>query len=209
MDTTLSIEVRPTEPHEYRATSNVKAAALLQQLSTPERFADQLPTWEITSSMSAWDGDRCVGHASQFLIETTVPGGERLPTGGITRVGVLPTHRRLGLARRLMGALIDDALDRQLAMLSLRTSETMIYGRFGFGVAGDFATAEINARAARPQADDPDIEASVAAISSAYLGGRSWHDLVAVGEASAHPDAAERADDLFITGRQPVCGSFF
>ena len=58
-----------------------------------------------------------------------MPGGATLPTSGVTRVGVLPTHRRRGLARRLMERLLTEAHARGQVLASLRASETAIYPR--------------------------------------------------------------------------------
>ena len=57
-----------------------------------------------------------------------------------------------------MRALIDDARARRLVLMSLRASEAVIYGRFGFGVAGDHAVVSI----------DP---ARVAPLRGASMGG--------------------------------------
>ena len=83
-------------------------------------------------------------------VDTTLPGGARLPTAAITRVGVLPTHRRQGVGKQLMERLVVDARERGRMLASLRATEAVIYPRFGFGVAGENASAVIDARRARP-----------------------------------------------------------
>ena len=79
-----------------------------------------------------------------------MPGGATLPTSGVTRVGVLPTHRRRGLARRLMERLLTEAHARGQVLASLRASETAIYPRYGFGLAGEAAETIVDPRAAVP-----------------------------------------------------------
>jgi predicted acetyltransferase len=143
-------EVRTTRPEEYRATADAFCLALLTAPPNDEQWERSAPSWDEMISYSAWDGDRCVGHAGQFLVDTTVPGGTRLPTAAVTRVGVMSSHRRQGLATGLMRALVDDAATRGLALMSLRASETTIYGRYGFGMAGDFAAADLVPERARP-----------------------------------------------------------
>lgn len=54
-----------------------------------------------------------------------------------------------------------------------------------------------------------DIVVDITALSAAYLGSTSWHDLVAAGDATASPDAIERADALFVHRPQAFCGSHF
>ena len=140
----MSIVVRRTEPHEYRLAANAFMVALMEAPATDEQWERSLPSWQDAPSFSAWDGDTCVGHGSHDLVDTTVPGGSRLSTSAVTRVGVLPTHRRRGIGTGLMQALIDDARQRDLVLMSLRASEATIYGRYGFGVAGEFCSATID-----------------------------------------------------------------
>ena len=140
----MSIVVRRTEPNEYRLAANAFMVALMEAPATDEQWERSLPSWQDAPSFSAWDGDTCVGHGSHDLVDTTVPGGRRLSTSAVTRVGVLPTHRRRGIGTGLMEALIDDARQRDLVLMSLRASEATIYGRYGFGVAGEFCSATID-----------------------------------------------------------------
>jgi len=146
----MTIEVRATKPDEFRRASNAVSAALLFPPHDDESWERARPSWDEQSSTSAWDGELCVGHASQFFVETTVPGGARLLTGAVTRVGVLPTHRRRGIATGLLDALIAEAVQRKAVLMSLRASEAVIYGRYGFGMAGEFTEIEIDTARARP-----------------------------------------------------------
>ena len=123
----MAIEVRRTRPDEYRAASNTVATALMFPPHDDESWERTQPSWDESSSFSAWDGDLCVGNASQFFVDTTVPGGRRVATGAVTRVGVLPTHRRRRVASSLMEALIAEARQREAVLMSLRASEAVIY----------------------------------------------------------------------------------
>lgn len=147
-DTTISI--RATEPDERRAAANAVRVALLDNPPDDEQWAKHEGRWQSLRSFSAWDGDRCVGHVGSFDTDTTVPGGGHLATIAITSAGVLPTHTRQGVFRRLMDALIADAAGDGIALASLRASEATIYGHFGFGMAGDALTATIDVARARP-----------------------------------------------------------
>lgn len=146
----MTVDIRVTHPDEYRAAADVFCTALMLAPPNDADWERIRPSWDEMPSWSAWDGDRCVGHAGQFLVDTTVPGGVRLPTGAVSRVGVLPTHRRRGIATRLMQTLVADASERGLALMSLRASETTIYERFGFGMGGDVCRAEVDPFRARP-----------------------------------------------------------
>lgn len=147
----MTIEFRATQPDEYRRAAEVVTTALM---AAPPSDADWdergHASWADMPSYTAWDGDRCVGHVGHFLVETVVPGGARLGTGAVSRVGVLPTHRRRGIAKGLMHELIADAERRGLPLMSLRASEATIYERFGFGLAGEFCAIDLIPARATP-----------------------------------------------------------
>jgi len=144
------IEIRTTRPDEYRTASGTVATALLFAPPDDETWEKQGPSWEGTDSLSAWEDGRCVGHAGAYPVDTVVPGGRRIATAAVSRVGVLPTHRRQGLASRLLRQVLTDAVGRGQALASLRASEAVIYGRFGFGIAGRASEITLDAVAARP-----------------------------------------------------------
>ena len=147
----MTIEFRATQPDEYRRAAEVVAAALMSAPPNDAQWDERgRASWTEMPSYSAWDGDRCVGHVGHFLVETVVPGGARLGTGAVSRVGVLPTHRRRGIAKGLMHELIADADRRGLPLMSLRASEATIYERFGFGLAGEFCGIDLIPRQAAP-----------------------------------------------------------
>lgn len=145
-----AIDVRRTTPDEYRAAGAAMASALMFPPATDEQWAQRAASWDQTVSYSAWRDGTCVGHASYFTFDTVVPGGARLATAGITRVGVQTTARRQGVASRLLRSLIDQSVADGLALASLRASEATIYARFGFGVAGAYTSVKITPHRARP-----------------------------------------------------------
>ena len=144
------IEVRATAPEELRAAARVVSTALLQAPHDDASWEKSEPSWRDCDSLSAWDGARCVGHAGGYRVETVVPGGARVPTSAVTRVGMLSTHRRLGVGRQLMTRLLEEARARGQLLASLRASEAVIYARYGFGVAGEACEVTLDPRAARP-----------------------------------------------------------
>ena len=85
-----------------------------------------------------------------FRFDSTVPGGARVPTAGVTRVGVVPTHTRRGLLTQLMHQLLRDSGERGNTLATLHASETTIYRRFGFGLATDAVAAMVTTRQTRP-----------------------------------------------------------
>jgi predicted acetyltransferase len=103
-----------------------------------KRFARVLPVERV---YAAWEGGRAVGGLGALPLQLTVPGG-RVPAAGVTVAGVLPTHRRRGLLRAMMRALLDSCRTGGESVAYLWASEDTIYGRFGFGLAS--FTAEID-----------------------------------------------------------------
>ena len=146
------IEIRVTAPEEYRAANATVSTALMHAPPSDETWEkpNRIASWERSDSLSAWAGDRCVGHVAGFRFDTLVPGGAWLPTSGVTRVGVLASHRRRGVMRGLLVRLLTEAAERGQVLASLRASETRIYQRFGFGLAGYSAEATMSSRDALP-----------------------------------------------------------
>ena len=102
-----------------------------RDLERAERFSRNLP---FERMHAAFDGDRIVGGAGAFPFQLTVPGGP-VACGGVTVVGVLPTHRRRGVLTAMMRAQLEDIRDRREPIAALWASEEPIYRRFGYGLA--------------------------------------------------------------------------
>ncbi|MEV4538266.1 GNAT family N-acetyltransferase [Asanoa sp. NPDC049518] len=102
----------------------------------PAVLAVERPLHDPARGLVAVDGDAIVGAAASFDREMAVPGGA-LPCAHVTGVGVLPTHRRQGILRRMMERQLRDvsAAGRE-PIAALWASETAIYPRFGYGAAG-------------------------------------------------------------------------
>jgi predicted acetyltransferase len=103
-----------------------------------ERLTRVLPAQRV---YAAREGDRVVGGLGAFPFHLTVPGG-RVPAAGVTVAGVLPTHRRRGVLRAMMRALLGACYKQGEPVAYLWATEDTIYGRFGFGLAS--FTAEMD-----------------------------------------------------------------
>lgn len=102
--------------------------------------------------LGAFEHGRQIATAAVYGFELTIPGGE-LPMGGVTWVGVLPSHRRRGVMTELMRRQLHDLHERGEPLAGLWASESAIYGRFGYGIAaptfalsGDTRTFEFRGR---------------------------------------------------------------
>jgi predicted acetyltransferase len=103
--------------------------------ATEERIARFSRILPVERMLAAREGGETVGGAGSIPFELSVPGAS-VPTAGVTVVGTYPTHRRRGVLRSLMRALLDDAHARGEPLAALWASEETIYGRYGFGIAG-------------------------------------------------------------------------
>jgi predicted acetyltransferase len=93
---------------------------------------------ELDRTIAAFDGGDIVGTAGAFSFDMALPGGSTLPVAGVTAVSVRSTHRRRGVLRRMMAHQLDDVAARGEPIAVLTASETIIYGRFGYGLASQY-----------------------------------------------------------------------
>ena len=115
--------------------------------------------WEADRSTVATDDGQLVGHTGTFSFRMTVPGAQ-VPVGGVTLVGVRPTHRRRGILRDLMRAQLTEIHETGTEPLAaLTASEAVIYGRFGYGLAAHHPEIVVPkvARELRPVAGIDDV----------------------------------------------------
>lgn len=89
---------------------------------------------ELDRTFGAFDGEEIVGTTVTRTSAMTVPGGSA-KTGFVDDVAVLPTHRRRGILTRMMRAQLDQMRERGEPLAALSASESLIYERFGFGIA--------------------------------------------------------------------------
>jgi predicted acetyltransferase len=89
---------------------------------------------ELDRSIVAVENGSFVGTGGSFSFDMTVPGGS-VAAAGLTSIAVLPTHRRRGVLTSMMRFHFDDVRNREEPVAVLRASESVIYSRFGYGVA--------------------------------------------------------------------------
>lgn len=140
----MDVEVRPLQPGEELAFVQSERVPFLDPATddAEARHADERAVAHLETDR-AWvavDRGRFVGNANIYSLDLTLPAspGQAAPVrplAGVSGVGVHPTHRRRGLLRRLMAAMLEDARRRNEALAGLLASESVIYGRFGFGHA--------------------------------------------------------------------------
>lgn len=129
----MNLEIRTCEAHEQERAFVVCEAAFSESIhpQDTERWSKIV---DADRTVVAADGDDLVGTGANFGFEMAVPGG-RIPAAGVTMVGVLPSHTRRGILRRIMAELHEDATRRGEPVAILWASESVIYQRFGYGLA--------------------------------------------------------------------------
>ena len=86
-------------------------------------------------SVAGYDGSDIVGGFTVFPLDMNVPEGRRVHTAVVSNVAVLPTHRRRGILTRMMDCQMRAARERGESVAILGASESIIYGRYGYGIA--------------------------------------------------------------------------
>jgi predicted acetyltransferase len=127
------MDFRPITPDEFRDFARVWELAFNYDGKEEERDLEE-KVFEFERSIAAVDGDTFVGTGGALSFDLTVPGGT-MPVGGLTAIAVSPTHRRRGILTGIMRYHFDDVLGRGEPISVLRASESVIYGRYGYGVA--------------------------------------------------------------------------
>jgi predicted acetyltransferase len=142
--------VRTIRDDELATWLNVVRTAFLEPAASDEMVAFRRTFTDLSRSHASVDADgRLAGVAYAFPTPLTVPGGGEVPTGAVSAVGVLPTHRRRGHLTGLMRAQLADIAERGEPVAALIAAEYPIYGRFGYGPAAEAVALRIDAHVAR------------------------------------------------------------
>lgn len=154
----MPVEIRTIAPEEMDAwTEAMKVGFHVHAHPGEGEWRRDRVDYERT--FAAVDGGRMVGTARSFPTEITLPGGTAVPVGGLTNVTVHGTHRRQGLARRMLEADLAMCRERGEAASILIAAEWPIYGRFGYGPATETCTWMLDAAAEFVSQGDGTVEA--------------------------------------------------
>jgi predicted acetyltransferase len=130
----VTLELRPITEEEWPAF----AVATMTSFGTPPGDEELDPgrrSWELERSLATFDRGQIVGTTATFSFELTLPGLTVVPAAGVSWVGVLPSHRRQGILTGMMRRQLEDVHGRGEPVAVLLASESVIYGRFGYGAA--------------------------------------------------------------------------
>jgi predicted acetyltransferase len=129
----MDLEIRAITPEETEGFIRATSMAFGQPPSD-EDLAKRPSMKEFDRSLAAYENGSMVGGAHSRSFRMNVPGGE-LATAGVLDVTVASTHRRRGILTALMVDQLKGVHDRGEPLAALTASESVIYGRFGYGIA--------------------------------------------------------------------------
>lgn len=132
-----SYPIRPIDDSELAAFGAVVDRAFNSTWPPEEMLRIDRMVVEPERTLVAFDGDQMVGTTLVLSFGMTVPGGDVVGTAGVSGVSVLPTHRRRGILSALMRRQLADIAAGGEPVAALFASESVIYGRYGYGPAAD------------------------------------------------------------------------
>ena len=139
----MDLRIRPIVEDEFEDFRRCDAVAFGFE-PKPEDAERLRAGLELDRTAAAFDGEQLVGASAALSWELTVPGGALVPAAAVTWVGVLPTHRRQGVLTAMMTVLLEEARERAEPLAMLLASESIIYGRYGYGLATTSACYSID-----------------------------------------------------------------
>ena len=157
----MAITYRTLTEADWDDWVTANARGFLEEPShTADWSARVRPLVEFDRAIGAFDGAELVGQTAAISFRMSMPGGD-LPTAGVTSVTVSPTHRRRGILTELMRRQLDGVRERGEPLAALGASESVIYARFGYGMAAQAHDFRLDRRHAAFRADAPDPDGSV------------------------------------------------
>ncbi len=125
------LEMRAITPDEFEAWARAESRAHSNRLADdPTELAQR---FDLSRSIAVFEDGKIVGGSHSHLLEMSVPGGVAT-VAGVSNVAVQPTHTRRGIMTNMMRYQLDGIHERGESIAALFATESVIYGRFGYGV---------------------------------------------------------------------------
>ena len=137
----MNLEIRPNTWEEFPTLKRVNARAQnnFYVESDIQRFGI---IFEPERSLCAFEEGQIVGCTTSYSLQMMVPGGT-VPIGAVAQVSVQATHRRRGINTKLMRRQLTDMHEWGDSLAVLQASESVIYGRYGYGMGSFEYTFEL------------------------------------------------------------------
>jgi predicted acetyltransferase len=149
------VEVRPITPDELAAFFGTFTRGMHFPPFTAEALDRTRSDFVYDRTLAAIDSGQIVGTTYSHDFELTVPGRCQIGAAGVTAVSVLSTHRRRRVLTTLMERQLKEAHARGEPLTILIASESVIYGRFGYGVSSQVVDTEIDTSDGAFRSDAP------------------------------------------------------
>jgi predicted acetyltransferase len=130
----VSLEFRIVEPEDYEAWVRA-AGGGFQNRRTEDEVAFAVEGMSDSVFRGAFEGATIVATSEDYVTDLMLPGGIDSPVVAITAVSTLPSHRRRGAMRGLMGQILADARTAGVDRAALWVADSRMYGRFGYASA--------------------------------------------------------------------------
>jgi predicted acetyltransferase len=145
----MTIEYRQITQAEHRSFGVVIERGFgFHYEPSQERYRNDRQLLMPSMTMAAIDDGEVVGTSAAHPFESAVPGGAIIKNAGVTAVTVSATHRRQGLLNGMMSRLLKQEREKGHLVASLWASESIIYGRYGYGMAIQHENFTIDTRKA-------------------------------------------------------------
>jgi predicted acetyltransferase len=148
--------VRAFAEGEQRAAYTLLAQSLHGTAASDETWERVRRSFPAERKFGAFDGAEPIGMVSSFATELAVPGGAVVSAAAVDGVGVRADWTRRGVLTALMGEQLPDLAARGHVLATLHASESVIYGRFGFGPATSGKTVRVLRHRARWRPELPE-----------------------------------------------------
>ena len=143
----MNIRLRPVDESEFPSFQRIASRGFGNHVDSA-LIDERQKIVELDRTIAAYDGNDIVGTNLSSSLTMNIPG-DALPVAGIAYISVQPTHRRQGILTSMMEFQLKNIHSRQEPLAALYSSESLIYGRFGFGIGTIQESWEIDKRHAQ------------------------------------------------------------
>ena len=126
------LEMRTVNPDEFFQWVWAEARAYGNRLNIDPEILR--PHFDLDRSIAVFDQGNVVGGAHSHKLEMAIPGSLAV-VAGVANIAVQPTHTRQGILTRMMHHQINGIHERGEPLAALFASESVIYGRYGYGMS--------------------------------------------------------------------------
>ncbi|MFI1102666.1 GNAT family N-acetyltransferase [Streptomyces melanogenes] len=165
----MTVDVRALDPADFDQWYGVVERVFGATPEDPELEEFWRTVIDPARCLAAYEESTVVGTTQTFALPISVPGGGFVPTGAVSAVGVAATHRRRGILTSMIRSQLDVLREEGVPLAVLTASEPGIYGRYGFGLATQQMSLEIDSSRVRvevPEGGD-DVTLRYASLAEA------------------------------------------